>query len=329
MIVITGASSGIGLATARMAAKKGAKVVLSSRNSQELKEIVADIKRAGGTSFAVTADVANQSDIENLKEQALAKFGRIDTWVNNAGVGIFGEIMDTPIEEARALFDINFWGLHYGSMAAIDAMKNGDGGVIINLGSEVSERAMSLQAFYSASKHAIRGYNEGLRTEIEKKGWPIAFTLIRPAAIDTPFTAHSPNHLREGEPSLSSPVYHPDIAATAICEAAQTGKRDIYIGGSSKLASMLNHVVPGLLDYVIMGQTKDMVRGEKTPHLKRNEGLLSKPAREGKVRGGHKGHVMSTSVWTSASLHPVVTGAAILGAGALAYGLVSYNSKSE
>lgn len=318
VMVITGASSGIGLATAKMAARKGAKIVLASRNTKELRKIVREIEADGGEAFAVTVDVAKESDMKRLAREAVQRFGRIDTWVNNAGVGIFGEILDTPIDEAKALFDTNFWGLHYGCVAAIEKMKE-DGGVIVNLGSEVAERAVNLQAFYSASKHAIKGYNEGLRTEIESRGYPILFSLIRPAAIDTPFAAHAPNHLQKGEPSLPAPVYHPDVVAEGICAAAESGKRDVYTGGASKIVSLMNHITPRLLDYAVRGQAKDQMKGTLKGHAKENEGLLSAPANEGEMRGGHKGHVMRTSVYTKASIQPYVTGATLLGLAALTY----------
>lgn len=320
VIVITGASSGIGLATALMAAKKGAKVVLASRNTDDLERIATQIRNEGGDAIAVTVDVSRYEDMEQLAREAIDHFGRIDTWVNNAGVSIFGEVLDTPTDEAKQLFETNFWGLHYGCKVALEAMRSNEAGMIINLGSEVSERSIAMQTFYSSSKHAVKGYTEGLRTELEKAGIPVGITLVRPAGIDTPYTEHAVNHLKQGEPSLPAPVYHPNIVASAILECAQTGKRDVYTGGASKLFSVLEHMAPRLIDYMVeMKLIDDQMKGTKIPHTEQNEGLMRAPASEGRTRGGHKGHVSRMSVYTSTSLHPIRNFAGLIGLAAAGY----------
>jgi short-subunit dehydrogenase len=316
VMVITGASSGIGLATALMAAKKGAKLVLASRNLEDLENICQQIQKSGGQALAVKADVSKIEDMRKLRDQAIQTFGRIDTWVNNAGVSIYGTVLDTPTEEARQLFDTNFWGIHYGCLMAIEAMANNQAGVIINLGSEVSERSIALQTMYSASKHAVKAYTEGLRTEIEKQNFPIGLTLVRPAGIDTPYTEHAANHLADGEPSLPAPVYHPDVVATAILQCAETPKRDVFIGGASKFFSTLEHIAPRLIDYMVeLRMMDEQKKGTNVPHTLENEGLMHAPSSEGKLQGGHKGHVAKSSLWTTASLHPVASLFAIAGVG--------------
>jgi short-subunit dehydrogenase len=322
VIVITGASSGIGLATALMAAKRGAKVVLASRNIDDLNHVVADIQRDGGQAIAVATDVSKFEEMYNLRDRALSEFGRIDTWVNNAAASTWGLVFETPLDQLRQQFETNFWGVHYGCMVAIEAMRD-KGGLIINLGSEVSERAAILQTMYSSTKHAIKGYTEGLRTELEKEGLPIRVSLIRPAAIDTPFAQHAGNFLKEGAPSLPAPVYHPDVAAEAILGAAETGKRDVYAGGAAKMVSVLNHIAPRLVDYVMesFGYASS-TEGQTEPHDVVNEALLNAPEREGEIRGGHKGHVARTSLWTTASLHPVASTAIVGAIGLAAAGLL-------
>ena len=165
VIVITGASSGIGLATARAAAEKGASLVLAARSENTLREIVSQINATGGKAIAVTCDVADRAAVDAVAAAAVAEYGRIDTWVNNAGLGMYGRADEAQAADAKRLFDINFWGAVNGCLAALPHLKGG--GALITVGSEVSDAYAPLMAMYVASKHAIKGYVDVLRVEIE------------------------------------------------------------------------------------------------------------------------------------------------------------------
>src|SRR6476469_140532 len=178
VVVITGASSGIGLTTARMAAERGARLVLAARNEDLLRSLVDELRSSGGDAVYVAADVGSEGDVKKVVAEAHNKCGRIDTWVDNAGVSIYGKLEDVPIDDMRQLFETNFWGVVYGSLIAARTLKI-HGGALINIGSTLSDRAIPLQGIYCASKHAVKGFTDALSMEVESDGFPISVTLIK------------------------------------------------------------------------------------------------------------------------------------------------------
>ncbi|HEV7784332.1 MAG TPA: SDR family oxidoreductase, partial [Thermoanaerobaculia bacterium] len=232
VIVITGASSGIGLATAVSAAAAGAKLVLAARSEQTLTEIVKGIKDAGSDAISVAADVGDRQQVEKVAEAAIRSFGRIDTWVNDAGVSIYGRLDVVSEEDSRRLFDTNFWGVVNGSLAALPHLRR-EGGALINVGSEVSEGVVPLQGMYSASKHAVKGFTDALRVEIEEVDQaPVSITLIQPTAVDTPYPQHARNYMNQ-EAKLPSPKIDPQKVADAILKAATHHERDVKVGAGA------------------------------------------------------------------------------------------------
>lgn len=324
VMVITGATSGIGLTTARMAAKQGAKLVLAARDSDALDKLADEIKQGGGEALAFPVDVGVKDQVTALGKAAVQRFGRIDTWVNNAGISIYGRLEDVPLEDLERLFQTNFWGAVNGSMVALDLMKK-EGGAIINLGSEVSDRAAPLQGMYSASKHAVKGFTDSLRMEIEKAGTPIAVTLIRPAGIDTMFTDHARNYMKN-EPELPAPLFAPELVADAILYAAQHVKRDIFVGGASRMASLSANYTPRVLDKLmdlVMFRQQQKSGRPTTPN--RKDSLYKPNGHELQQRmGGHDSKVHESSPYTYLSTRgskplalSVLVGGALLTAWAL------------
>ena len=312
-VVITGATSGIGLATAQLAARRGARLVLAARSAEDLNQVAAGLRQLGAQVATVVADVARISDIERLAAAAQQQFGGVDTWINNAAASIWGRLEEVSDEDSRRLFDTNYWGVVNGSLQAVKLLKAGGGGALINLGSVASDVAFPLQGMYCASKHAIKGFTDALRIELEEEGAPISVTLIKPSAINTPFPQHAKNYMAK-EPKLPPPVYEPEEVARAIIYATEHPQRDIYIGGGGKLFSSMNQYAPGTMDLLNEKVTMKMQARDEVP--RNPAGSLHGPyVRDGRVRGDHPGYVMKKSFYTRASLRPVLTGtvAALVG----------------
>lgn len=247
VIVITGASSGIGLATAVLAAERGAKLVLAARSGETLDELVQILTAQGSQAIAVPGDVTDRGQLAALADAAVARFGRIDTWINNAGIGMFGRLDETSEADARRLFDVNFWSVVNGSLIALPYLRQ-NGGALINIGSEVSEASVSLQGMYGATKHAVKGFNDALRIEVEEVDKaPVAVVLIQPQAVDTPFPQHARNYMAQ-EPKLPTPLIEPWQVAEAILKSATDPERFVKVGPVSKMDTLLAKFMPAMGD---------------------------------------------------------------------------------
>lgn len=326
VMVITGASSGIGLTTARLAAERGARLVLASRNQDALQELTSELQAGGHEAVYVVADVGNEDDVRNITHVAQERFGGFDTWVNNAGTGIFGALLDGATEDYRRLFETNFWGVVYSSLEAARQLSR-RGGALINVGSVASDRALPLQGMYSTSKHAVKGFTDALRTELEASDAPISVTLIKPTSIDTPFPQHAKNYMSE-EPTLPSPVYAPEVVAEATLHCAQTPERDVIVGGGGKPISVMGQHAPRLTDKAMA--TESFLNQQKSGRPARHQGeALHAPTFGLQERGNYDGHVKEASVYTKASLHPLAVGALVAGTGLLIAALFGGGASSS
>ena len=323
VIVVTGASSGIGLVTARMAARAGAAVVAAARNEDALRDLVGEIVRAGGRATYVHCDVGKEEDIRRVVEAAQNVFGGLDTWINNAGISIFGRLWDVPMDDWRRMFDTVYWGTVYGSLAAVRHFReHGKPGAIVNVGSFFGDKAPAIQSTYSSAKFALHGFTGSLRQEIEHEGWPISVSLIHPGRIDTPYNEHAGNYMPM-QPVHRGMIYPPEAVAEAILWCAAHPKRDMFVGAQAKFAAVIGAVAPRLTDRVM---EVIMYTGQQSRTRKSNDDhkrALYHSGYGGHERGTHEPHLMrGRSYYVKATKRPALTAAVMLGGGALAVAAV-------
>jgi short-subunit dehydrogenase len=314
VMVITGASSGIGLVTARAAARRGARLVLAARNGDALGRVADEINGAGGEAAPVVADVGRLEDVRRIADKAVERFGGFDTWVNNAAVSIYGRVLEVPLEDHRQIFETNYWGLVHGTLVAVEHLRR-RGGALIQVGSALSDRAIPLQGTYCATKHAVKGFTDALRMELEEEGAPVSVTLIKPSSIDTPYRRHARN-LMEVEPLNPPPVYAPETVAEAIFHCAEHPERDVFVGAGGKFLSVAGERAPRLTDRVMGAFFFDLQRSDRPRPAGRPDSLHA-PSADGQERGGYPGYVAESSLYTKATLNPLAAGALAVGAGLL------------
>lgn len=316
VIVLTGATSGIGLVTARKAAQAGARLVLASRDEQALKHLKTELEALGAQVDYVVADIGQEPDVRRIADAAISRFGGFDTWINNAAVSIYGKVEDVPIEDQKRLFDTNYWGVVYGSRIACEHLRQ-HGGKLINIGSALSERAIPIQGPYSATKAAIMGFTDALRMELEQDNAPVSVSLIKPGASDTPYKEHAGNYMGE-EGKNPPPVYAPEAVARAILYAAEHHVRDTVVGAGGKFITTLGNVAPRLSDK-IMGRFMPYLQRTGKP-TRAHQGALYEPGENLQERGGYP-LTHERSLYTAAVRNKGITAALVLGTAAIAYGV--------
>ena len=280
VVVITGASSGFGRGAALKFAENGAKVVLAGRRKRLLKQLAAECRGMGADSLVVETDVSSSSDVEELAERAIEKFGKIDVWVNNAGVGSVARFDETPLEEHEQVIQTNLMGTIYGSYAALQQFRKQDRGVLINVGSFAGKVAAPYLSSYSASKFGIRGLGMALRQEMDANGeYNIHICTVMPVSMDTPFFDHAANHT--GKPVQPiPPVYDPQKVVEVIYELALDPEDEVVVGASGKVGSLGERVAPKLTEKMMGWRThKSQMKQKKS--APDQSGSLFKPMSSG------------------------------------------------
>ncbi len=304
VVVITGASQGIGRETALQMARAGASLVLAARNEEALATLAEEVTRLGAKAEVVPTDVSEYGQVETLGQRAMDRFGRIDTWVNDAAVSVYATVEQMEAAEIERVITVNLLGIIYGSKVAAAHMRALGRGRIINVGSALSERAVPLQSAYVASKHGVAGFSEALRLELAREEAEIDVVLILPSSMNTPLFNFARSKMGV-QPMPVPPVYEPGTVAEAICHAAEHGGREIVVGGWGKLLVIAQRLSPSLLDrYMLQGGRAFDQQKAKRPDDARDN-LFESSTGPGTTTGDFGDGSKPTSLYTShLELHP-------------------------
>jgi NAD(P)-dependent dehydrogenase (short-subunit alcohol dehydrogenase family) len=322
VVVVTGASGGIGRAVARAFGARHARVALLARGEAGLAAAAEDVTNAGGTALAIPTDVADFGQVEAAAERAEKELGPIDVWVNVAFTSVFAPFDEIEPDEFRRVTEVSYLGYVHGTTAALRRMKARDRGTIVQVGSALAYRGIPLQSAYCGAKHAIQGFNEALRCELLHDGSHVRTTMVQMPAVNTPQFSWVRSKLpRHAQPV--PPIYQPEVAARAVVHAAEhPGRREYWVGGSTVGTLVANAVAPGILDrYLARTGYRSQQTGEAKP-ANQPENLWA-PADRGRDFGAHgefdgKAAPRSLQLWASQHHGLLAAGGSALAATAVA-----------
>lgn len=308
VVVVVGASSGIGRATALAFAHRGAKVVASARGETGLRSLVEEIRSTGGEATYLTADVNDFEQVEAVGAHAEQTYGRVDTWVGLAAVSLYATFEQTTPEEFKRVVDTNLTGAAYNAMVALPHLRRAGGGALILVSSVEARRALPLQAAYAASKHGIKGFVDALRVELLSEGAPVSVTEVMPSGINTPFFNRARTKIGV-KPMPIQPVYQPETVAHAILHAAETPTAEIIVGGGGKAFAVTEKIAPRLLDVALTrfgfdGQRTSEPKSEDAP-----DNLFQTLDNDDRIHGDFSEVALQRSAYTWLATHPRATGA--------------------
>ena len=304
VVVLMGASSGIGRETALRFAKRGAKVVVSARGEQGLDSLVDEIRRGGGETVAIPPEVTDFEQVKAVADRTVEEYGRLDTWVHLAAVGLFATFEQTTPEEFERVIDVNLMGQVYGAMAALPHLKREGRGALIHISSVEAKRSFPFHSAYGASKHGIDGFLEALRVELKHEGWPISVTQVMPGTINTPFFDKGRTKLGV-KPVGIPPIYEPETVSNIILYAAENPARDLVSGGAAQALIINQRLSPRMLDAVLTTRAGFSPQLTEEPRSEGEPDNLYSPIRgHDTAKNGFR--ALSRSFYNWLEMHPVV-----------------------
>ena len=300
--VIFGASSGIGRATAVEFARRGARVVVSARSQDGLNSLVETITSFGGQAVARPAEVTDFEQVRAVAQEAVDRYGRLDTWVHLAATSLYGTLEQTTPEEFRRVIDVNLVGQAYGAMAALPHIRREGRGALIHVSSVEANVAMPLQSAYAASKHGVKGLVDSLRRELEGEGAQVSVTNVMPAGINTPLFNKAKTKMGV-KPKPVPPIYDAETVAQVIVYAAEHPVPEIYAGGAARMFTLNQKFAPRMVDRVLarMG-----LEGQKSSEPKAADGPdgFYRPISDNRVAGDFTDGSRGVSVYNWLETHP-------------------------
>lgn len=302
-MVITGASSGIGLAIAERASQSGARVILLARSAEALENVCEDINHKGGRADYVVADVGVHEQVRAAVDTIIERHGGFDTWVNDAGIGVYGKLGEITDEDHQRLFQTNYWGVVFGSTEAMRHLRH-KGGALINIGSISGDVPAPILSAYTATKHAVKGFTNSLRLETKHDKTPVSVTLVKPSGTHTPFGQHAPNYM-DDQSQVPPPVYHPDLVAQAVIHAATHPTRDITVGGAGGMMIWFTRLMPSMADAVYSRLYFHTALNKKSPP-RSGPDALHQSGGTGDMLGDQEAHIRQHSLYTAAQTAPWV-----------------------
>ncbi len=311
VVALMGASSGIGRESALRFAGRGAKVVVSARGEEGLASLVEEIRCEGGEATAVVADTSDFEQVNAVADRAVEEYGRLDTWVHLAGVGLFATFEQTTPEEFARVIDVNLMGQVYGAMAALPHLKREGRGALIHISSVEAKRSFPFHSAYGASKHGMDGFLEALRVELKHEGWPISVTQVLPGTINTPFFDKGRSKLGV-KPVGIPPIYEPETVANIIVYAAENPARDLVSGGAAQVLILNQRLSPRMLDAILATRAGFDPQKTEEPRSEDDPDNLYAPIRgHDTTRNGFR--ALSRSLYNWLEMHPVVRRGAAAG----------------
>lgn len=314
VVVITGASAGVGRATAQAFARKHAKIVLLARGREGLEGAKRDVEELGGQALIVQTDVSDASQIERAADLAEEKFGPIDVWVNNAMVSVFSPVSEMRAEEYQRVTNVTYLGFVYGTLAALRRMRQRNRGVIVQVGSALAYRSIPLQSAYCGAKHAMVGFTDSLRCELFHNKSHIHLTVVHMPALNTPQFEWSRSRMpRRAQPV--PPIFQPEVAARAIVYAARRHPRELWVGTPTIMAITSNRIAPGLLDRYL-GRTGYKAQQGSEPTAPHRDNLFEPVPRDFGAHGrfDERARWSSRELWTRTRLPQLLlTGLGVVG----------------
>jgi NAD(P)-dependent dehydrogenase (short-subunit alcohol dehydrogenase family) len=320
VVVVTGASAGVGRATSRAFAREGAAIGLIARGEERLHEAAREVEELGGRALVLPLDVANAAAVDAAAETIEHTLGAIDVWVNNAMASVFAPVDQVTPDEFRRVTEVTYLGTVHGTLAALRRMQPRDHGVIVQVGSALAYQSIPLQAAYCAAKHAVKGFTESLRMELRHNGCAVRVTIVQLPAVNTPQFGWARSKLGR-RPQPVPPIFQPEVAARAILWSAAHAPRELVVGSSSQLAILGQRLAPGFMERYLSTNAWD-AQQTGVPDLAGRDNLWRPGAGTAGAHGDFNDRARASSPHLWLATHPAVARLGAL-AGALAVGTLA------